>query len=220
MPRPHPDIVRSLMALGRAGIAAIPRELADSEHAWHALMCGNEPWDELGRELSDAELGELIRGLVLYSQARLGGTDGSVSPVIVLYRRYVKRFPATEPALTAWIVDHRTNAYEPFGTMRHFEVRSLAEFQRRAAEAAVDKARRQQLQQETQQRQRQVQHSTVATARLAVAVRRGDLGAVQALLARGAEPTRALPSGQSLVALALEHGRQAVADYLKQLGIP
>ena len=45
-----------------------------------------------------------------------------------------------------------------------------------------------------------------ATAKLANAVRSGDLKAVASLLAKGADPTRAIDGGGSLLALAEEIG--------------
>jgi hypothetical protein len=44
------------------------------------------------------------------------------------------------------------------------------------------------------------------------------MGSVEALLAKGAKPEKAFPSG-SLVGLALEHGRTALAEFLKARGI-
>ena len=66
---------------------------------------------------------------------------------------------------------------------------------------------------------RRLRDQRESTERLAPAVRRGDLAAVQALLAKGADVTRALPPGGSLVALAEEHGRAAVAEFLQSQGI-
>lgn len=57
------------------------------------------------------------------------------------------------------------------------------------------------------------------TERLAGAVRRGDLSAVKALLAKGADVTKALPNGGSLVGLAKEYGRTTIAEYLRSVGV-
>jgi hypothetical protein len=58
-----------------------------------------------------------------------------------------------------------------------------------------------------------------ATEQLAGAVRRGDQKAVEALLAKGGNPTDALPNQGSLVDLAVQHGRTALADFLRSRGI-
>lgn len=217
-------LVDELSELGGAGRAGVPRCLQDRHEAWRLLMCGHDPWRRLGAELLDETIRKVIMGLVLYSQAS-AWSGGSVSPVIVLYREYLQREPADEPQFTTWIVANRRNDYEPFGTLDHGGARTQSELvayeQRRSNERAERRA--QEAERHTQDLVRQKKGAAAklvrATDRLAAAVRRGDLKAVQALLDRGADWRRALPAGQSLLGLARDHGRETVAAFLEERGI-
>jgi len=50
-------------------------------------------------------------------------------------------------------------------------------------------------------------------------VKRGDLEAVISMLSKGADITKALPNGGSLLSLAEANGRELVAEYLRSHGI-
>src|SRR5688500_18258051 len=121
------DLEHALKAPGKLGVPGVPELLADRERAWRLLMCGHEPWQSLGAKLSTVDLQNVIKGLVLFSQAS-GWSGGSVSPIIPLYGEYLSRQPIDEPQFTSWIVGHRRNEYEPFGTIVHGGARTLAEF--------------------------------------------------------------------------------------------
>lgn len=51
------------------------------------------------------------------------------------------------------------------------------------------------------------------------AVQRGDLAEVRALVRNGADIYQPLPSGRSLLALAVEYDRHAVAEFLRGWGV-
>jgi hypothetical protein len=165
--------------------------------------------------MSEPNLRNLIRGLVLYSRASKTSLGGSVSPVVSLYAGYIERFSEGEPALTGWVVDNRVNPYEPFGTISHRAARSQAEF----FSLAEKRAKAAQRKQADDHEARRVRESMKATARLANAVRRGDLKAVKVLIEKGADPKKALAQSGSLQQLAAENRRHTVLGFLRERGI-
>ena len=202
--------VSLLIELGRRGDSAAPAAL-ELTAAELLSREGRLALSGMARELSREHLEGLIRGLVLC------GVGGSVSAVIPLFKFFAKEYPQDEPSLTSWIVANRVNPYDPFGTVVYNDASSLKEHlaQRRARDARAAANERQE---DDRQRQSALRKGEIATTRLAAAVKRGDRSAVEALLAKGANPEQALPGG-SLVALALEHGQAALAEFLKARGI-
>jgi hypothetical protein len=198
-------------------VPAIPAVLANPDWAWRHLIIGNEPWKALAATLPEADLEFVIRGLVLYGGAG-GRTGGSVSPVIVLHRVFVERFPDHHAALTGWIVDHSSNDYEPWGSTLLSAARSLSEVHeiRRPRDADRQLAM---AAEEERRIQATARRARDATEKLPNAVRRGDVKAVAALLATGADAQTAADAVGSLVALALEHHRESMAEYLRGAGI-
>ena len=212
-----PEVIDALIAVGHRNEPIVPRCLEDRQTAWYKIRAGT-PWRTVAKSLPESHLFNLIRGFVLYGQAG-GWLGGSGSPVITLYREYIVRFPEKEPALTEWIVDNRTNDYEPFGTVFDEGARTYSDFiERRRKRLEWEEARWRQRREE-ERTQKFLREKEKATARLANAVRRGDLKAVEALLAKGADPAKAMPRGNSLVHLALEHGRHEMAEYLRSRAI-
>lgn len=55
-------------------------------------------------------------------------TLGSTSPVGHLYDRYLQLYPEEDEAVTEWIMENRTNSYDPFGTSVANYARSSKEF--------------------------------------------------------------------------------------------
>jgi len=210
-------LVEQLSDLGAVGRAEVPPILQNRDEAWRLLMCGNEPWRRLGADLSDDDLRRVIMGLVLYSRAS-GWNGGSRSPVLVLYHEFLRREPQDEPQVTSWIVANRRNGYEPFGTLGHGGARTQSEYLARTQRWVAERAERHASDLARQEEGRAAKLAA-ATRRLAPAVRRGDVKAVQALLDRGADWQRALPAGQSLLQLAHDHGREKVATFLVERGI-
>jgi hypothetical protein len=216
---PSLKLLQELIEIGRTDEARIPSSLGSDGEFIREVLCGNAPWMELGATIDNSvDLACLIRGFVLYSRTRGAITSGSCSPVIPLYRCFRERFPTQEAALTTWIVGHRRNPYEPFGTMNDGESRTYAEFQAWQASGAGRVRGDTVAEMERQEKAREIRKQR-ATERLPAAVRRGDLGAVKALLAKGADTTTGVLNGKSLVALAEEHGRTAVAECLRAQGV-
>jgi len=212
------EAVSQLIDLGRLGEDSVPPALADADTAWTILHRGRVAWDDLATRLSRDDLASLIRGLIHYNRASgPAALGGSVSPVIRLYSAHTSRFPEDEPSLTGWIVANRVNPYEPFGTMTCNDAPTFAaHLARRSARRA--KSSENELLEAARQREAAGRRRDVASTRLAAAVRRGDRSAVEALLAEGANPEKAL-NGASLVELAVANGRDAVAELLRERGI-
>jgi len=219
MPSIERRVIDELIEIGRSGVPAVPQSLADERTAWRILTGSRQAWEQVGTGLSDEDLRSLIQGLIHYARSSGRTIGGSVSPVITLYREVVSRVPVWEPELTAWIVEHRTNPYEPFGGVADVGTRSWAEYSARQAERHARGAANMRAEAERQavdRERRRVREAAEATARLAAAVRRGDLAAVKSLLDKGGDAAAALPGGASLVEWAEQHGRVEVAGYLRE----
>ncbi len=210
-------IVEEIEILGRSGKAYVPESLMDEEFAWQFLVNGTL-WPRVAKERTTEQIADLIRGLVLYCRASKRQIGMSVSPVIGLYRELVRRAPPWEPELTSWVVENRTNRYEPFGTSKG-SGRSYAEYVENKRTFEKWREEGQVAQRKEERAGRLARERKLATERLANAVRRGDLTAVQAMLAKGADTAAALPEGGSLVAHAETHGRTAMANFLRSRNV-
>jgi hypothetical protein len=202
------EVVEDLIELGREGIPQVPGSLKDVQDAQELLMRG---WTRIGRRLEEQRLRFLIMGLVLYSQAS-GWTGGSVSPVIQLYKEFAERFPGSDLALNQWIVANRRNPYEPFGSLM-IGGRTLREHQANWVE--YRRSREEELQRRELVRLGKV--GAVATTKLPNAVRRGDILAVKALIAKGADPKVRDHAGRDLHSIAASEGRTAISEFLREL---
>ncbi len=205
------EIVKALIRIGEAGIPAVPE--IRRRRKITILPRNLEHARFLAKELSAAELKDLIRGLVLYGRVERFRTGGSASPIPPIYQEFCKRYPEQEPELTGWIVDNRVNPYDPFGTIAFPNVRSIEQL----AQEQDKRARRRRVN-EAADVQRYEEHlievSEDATQKLPNAVRRGDVKAVKALLGKGADRQKAEGDVGSLVRLAEQHNREGMAAYL------
>ena len=211
-------MIDRLINLGRAGIVGPVDGVATPRAAHEALVWGPGDWSVQISGRSTEELRDLVKGLVSLSR-HLGPIGGSVSPVIWVFREIQRRNPPWTDELAGWVLDHRVNEYEPFGTMISRQVKDLDGLRkwqddclaRRAARADAEAFRA---------REASERRSARATESVVGAVRRGDLAGLKALLAQGACLERALPDGRSLQELAASHGRQQMVELLRELGIP
>lgn len=212
------DLLTELREIGKVGVPDVPPFFANAQWTFAAIVCGDEPWNDVGERLSQEDLAAVIKGLVLLGLGRGSSLGGSVSPVIPLVRWYVRRFPENHERLTGWIVDNTTNHNEPWGQSALHNARSLRDI---AVLESLERDRQVALEARLAEEARlsRVRKAADATPKLANAVRRGDILAVKALLDRGADWTMALPDYGSLVALAHEHNRPAIAELLEARGI-
>ena len=77
--------------------------------------------------LSKEELCASIKGLVNLG-VLTGRTYGSVSAVNILYFSYIERFPEEDERITGWVLRHRINTYDPFGTIVDNDAKSYKGF--------------------------------------------------------------------------------------------
>lgn len=123
----EPEVISALIQLSRSRTSRIPEVLDNGPPLHQRLLVGHEPWSALTESLREDDLTALIQGLVLLSR-KSEWSGGSVSPVIPLYQTYQTRFPATAVQLANWILSHRTNEYEPFGSLAPSYVKSVEEW--------------------------------------------------------------------------------------------
>ncbi len=180
------------------------------------IHCSIRDAELVASKLSRNELEHLIKALVCFSTVvGVACSGGSATPVAPLWNQYAERYPESEPALTRWVVENRVNRYEPFGTVSFADATSLREhneLRRKRREKVALKER----QREEDSRMRRAED---ATKKLANAVRRGDIKAVEFLLAKGADPKKACDEAGSLQAIARENGRERMLRYLDEAGI-
>jgi hypothetical protein len=55
------DLRLALASLGESGVPDIPPMLENRQTAWNLIMCGDEPWRQLGAHVIDSELRSIIR---------------------------------------------------------------------------------------------------------------------------------------------------------------
>lgn len=152
----------------------------------------------------------LIRGIVLYSQSDPSCSGGSTTEVAPLFEEYSRRFPEHEAALCGWILRHRVNEYDPFGTKMHNCAESLAEHeeQRVHANRRVERKLAEDLKVALRLRAERAQP------KLPKAISRGDVLAVEALLRAGAT----IPDSETVESLLDgfpdSRGRQATREFL------
>jgi hypothetical protein len=111
--------VKALIELG-SNIMVHSAVLGRKDEVTGKLM-NRELWESKVNNLSETQLQSIIKGFVLLDRMienpNLGyGLFGSVSPTAYLCTRYAQRFPDKEAQITEWVVNHRINEYDPFGT--------------------------------------------------------------------------------------------------------
>ncbi len=124
-----PAVVKDLVALGSLGdcpSAGRDQLLARLKPFDRVNRLGWNPWNEVADALSETDLKNLVRGLVL-ADLEPQWCGGSVAGVIWAYRRHEARFPAKAQELADWVLAHSDNPHLPFGRMRA-GARSVAEF--------------------------------------------------------------------------------------------
>jgi hypothetical protein len=162
----------------------------------------------LVEELTQADLQNLIQGLVRYScavGARYSG--GSASPVVPLYYVFTKKYPEAELDLTAWVVENSVNSrYEP-------GVKWEKDYKPSSRTPYISR------EDEVRHEERLARQAVLATENLPNAIRRGDLKAVDALLARGADVDQAIRIVGPLGQVAIRYGRESMKLHLESKGI-
>jgi hypothetical protein len=213
-----PELVDALIALGRTGVPGVVPGIHDESSA-HTLLCffGGR-WREVFADRDAEDIRDALMGVVLVSRSLGRAIGGSVSPVVSMFRLLVERDPPWLNELSAWIVRNGVNEYEPFGSSCS---RSFADYEQfKAWEAArALRSERNLAREAARDDEARLLRRPANNRNLVNAVRRGDVLAVKALLADGADPREAMPEGGSLQELARANGRELLLQYLESQGI-
>jgi hypothetical protein len=172
--------------------------------------------EQVGEILSKKELVDLIKGLIRFQ--KINGAFGSPTPAAKLFLHFANKYPNEEEDLCKWILDNRVNEYDPFGTFKDFGAKSLKEYHELQYRPDPEKAK-QSLENARLQREarelKKIRELKIATQNLYNAVRRGDVLAVKALLARGADWKSVIAESGSLIDLARANGRINMIKFLE-----
>jgi hypothetical protein len=85
-------------------------------------------WNEVCSGLTISEIISLAKGLTLAERHLENWYGGSVAGTRWVFNNLVERGCPDIDDVTAWIVDHTSNPYVPFGTTNHFGARTLSDF--------------------------------------------------------------------------------------------
>ncbi|MBE3115776.1 hypothetical protein IMZ68_01090 [Candidatus Bathyarchaeota archaeon] len=212
-----PDaILHKLIELGKSGdLSRMSSSFAVQEqHRFSQIMrLGPEPWLCIAESLSTEDLVALIKCLTIAERVFEGWGAGSVSPVIWLFRRLASLDPNIAETNADWVLANTENYYLPFGTM-NLGAKSLTEYHRfkQLDMERVKKSYEAENQRQEAARQRKAQEATHA---LIGAVRRGDVKAVNALLAKGADANVKDSEGVSVREHARLKGNPQILNLLK-----
>ncbi|MBM3758420.1 MAG: hypothetical protein FJW38_31160 [Acidobacteria bacterium] len=164
---------------------------------------GWEPWHDVASSLRSDQLIALIKALTLVEKLP-NCSSGSVSPVILLFRKLSERAGDQALHLANWILAQSDNPYLPFGRF-NFGAKSLAQLQQLSKEFEDSKRARQSAEQARQQEAR-CRKAFTATQNLFGALRRRDERAVVALLQRGADLKATDSEGRTAIDVAKSVG--------------
>jgi len=179
----------------------------------HIMRLRPEAWHRVTESLSIEDLVALIKCLTIAERSFEGWKAGSVSPVIWLFRSLSGLDPNLADTVANWVLTHTENDYLPFGTM-NLGAKSLAEYHH-LKEVASERAKARQeaeVYRQESARQRKAQEATHA---LIGAVKSGDVKAVKALIAKGADINAKDSAGVSVGEHAHTKGNQEILKLLK-----
>ncbi len=171
-------------------------------------------------ERIDAE--QMLEGIKLCLRLEEVAGFGSTTMCHRLAPIFFDRYPSRDSELFVWIHDNIRNPYARFDR-NGVVASSYAEWcikERR--QRAKHKQYLDQIEHDHQIRRelRAMREAENATKQLFKCVRRGDVRAVEAMLAKGADFGSVVSEHGSLQAVAIENGREAVLHYLIERGVP
>jgi hypothetical protein len=168
--------------------------------------------DHFVRDISENELRYLIYAITI-CEAKFGWLGSSAAPVIFLFKHYANNYKDKADELSEWIVKNRGNNYIPYGTLNDCFAANLTKFQMLSA-ARLEQSR---INSEIEEKRQSVamankreREQIKATENLFNAVRRNDVKAVAALLAKGGDPAKSIKNGVSAYQLAKDNALDAV----------
>lgn len=166
-------------------------------------------WDKVLADWSTEDLCNLIKGLVFIEKLAPSYGFGSVPPVPQIFHFYSSKADATDQDVFAnWILANTANDYCPFGTHNH-GAKSLEElkqekersYQAKIANSDAEKERASEA---------KLKRAEEATQRLPRAIERKDLGAIAALVGKGADPDQVLADGRTARSIAISMGLENI----------
>lgn len=200
------SLCAELLRLGRAqDFAAISRLPGAGIHAHVARLAdlGRNAVSDFFHSLLLEDRPPFLMALAVYEDSVNG--LGSVT----LLRDLLPEVDDPDHALFDWIL-RNTRSYWYFSHSAHSYADYVRESNYRAEKAAANVHR-----DLIRQGQDRARISHLSTLKLYNAVCRGDLGAVKALLKRGADPHKTAPDGEPLIALALRVNRPDIVAALQ-----
>jgi hypothetical protein len=171
------------------------------------VRSGVEVWKTASAQLTEAQLIGLIKSLTILERYP-NCKAGSVSPVIQLFRQLPAKTDHTE--LTNWILCHTDNDYLPFGSSNH-GAKSLDEYKERSKQCAAVSQERRQRELDRQQLVKE-RKTKEASQRLFGAIKRQDVKAIAALLAKGADLNATNDAGLTVLEYAKSLGLEHLLD--------
>jgi hypothetical protein len=156
--------------------------------------------------LDSNDLVAFVKSITLVEDS-IGGL-GSVTNIPYL----LSLVQGTERTLLDWILRNHSRYYYSKGarTINQYDQICRVQAQHRRIQAEADERRH---------KEAMARIAEKATRSLFNAVRRGDLGAVLALLKKGAEPNTRAPDGRSMLEVAISSGRESIANALREAGV-
>jgi hypothetical protein len=173
-------------------------------------------WQEILGFWNPDDLQDLIKGFVYYEMLPPANGFGSVPPVPQIFSIYLSKVSREQSnSLADWILAHTVNEYCPYGTNNH-GARSLKELEQ------INKQRNQKKLEMFSREQERENHAKAkrahdATLRLPKAVKRNDINAVVALIAKGANPDSVGDDGLTARQIAKELGRELLFQPIETL---
>jgi hypothetical protein len=180
------------------------------------MRLGPETWFSIAESLNTEDVVALIKCLTIAERIFDDWKAGSGSPVVWLYKRLTNLAPNITETVAEWVLSNTENHYLPFGTTNR-GAKSLAEYDR-LKQSASERAKARyeaEVQRQESARQRKAQEATHA---LIGAVRRGDVKAVKALIAKGADANVKDSEGVSIREHARLKGNPEILELLKPAG--
>lgn len=174
-----------------------------------------DPWFDVADKLRREEIASLIKSLTLIESNYTGWKGGSVSPVILLFKKLVSIDQNFSNEIADWVLANTDNDYLPFGSF-NFGGKSLVELEMLRKLSSERKSARYEAEKERQElaRKRKAQKATLA---LTNAVKRNDVHAVKALIEKGADIHVKDSEGISVFEHALIKNNEKILELLKSI---
>lgn len=209
------DLLNRLIDIGmRESFHELRDKLTPEEILFHKQMM-TQPWQfwyPIAEKLPQDSLKALIKTLTVAESLLEGWQGGSVSAVIWLFNKYSLSDHETKNKLTDWILRHTDNYYVPFS---NYGAKSLKEYYERSSEH-MNKKRETEIKEEMRHQDAVRRRAVSATQNIFAAITRGDINAVEVLIAKGADLAAHNSEGLTPLQWAERCGKKNIINILKQ----